>query len=189
MGAISFILCSLSLLAQGQPTDVRLSKLYPPNFPSMANAARVGADVELKLSIRQDGMVAAAVVVGGTEHLPPDGAFANWGLPQFKQAALESALHSRFECPGCILPVTLYSLTYSFQPGLLLRGKCPSIDPVNPMWRRTYPPEVSDNHVDVVGPVLPMCPGPEAFHRPFHSAKCLYLWKCSVIPAFPRTDH
>jgi hypothetical protein len=174
---------------QRQEAEIRLTTLYPPDFPAMANAARVGGDVELKVGIRLDGTVESATAVGGTEHLPANGAFANWGLPQFTQAALESATQSRFECRGCVLSVTFYSLAFSFEPGPLLRGNCPSVEPMNPLWRRTNQPEVTQagNHVAVIGPLLPVCPGPQDYYQQVRSAKCLYLWKCSAVPAFHAT--
>jgi hypothetical protein len=117
LGALTFSAVSENALAQAgdvqqQETQITLTKLYPPVFPSMANAARLGENVEVKLGIRSDGTVDSAAVVGGTEYLPVDGAFAGWGLPQFTQAALESATQSRFECRGCVLPVTFYTLVF-----------------------------------------------------------------------------
>lgn len=125
------ILSGTSAAAQTQGGAITLTTLSPPVFPDSVNSAQVGGDVELKLSIRQDGGVASAAVVGRHER-PVNAPFANWGLSQLEQSALTSAKQSRFDCGGCSLATTDYTLLYSFDPGPVLRGHCPSSDPMNP---------------------------------------------------------
>jgi hypothetical protein len=90
---------------QNQEAEITLTVLRAPIFPPMGNADRIGGNVELKVGIRLDGTVESATAVGGSENVPADGAFGT-KLPEFIQAALESATQSRFECRGCVLPVT-----------------------------------------------------------------------------------
>jgi len=82
--------------------EVALTKLSQPVYPQLARQARIGGDVELRLEIRSDGSVESAVVVSGH--------------PMLRQAALDSASKSQFDCHGCSDEVTQYSLVYSFLP-------------------------------------------------------------------------
>ena len=162
-----------------------------PSFPAMANAARVGADVELRLGIHRDGTVGSVTAVSGTAH-PANGGFAKWGLTEFTRVAIESATQSLFDCQGCVLPVTFYSLVYSFEPGPQLRGDCPSVDPINPLWRQPSSQQrvaLDGSHVIVTGPRMPVCPGPDDIFIETRSARCLYLWKCRKAPAPPENHH
>ena len=111
--------------AQTLRPEITLTELYPPIFPHDINAALVGGDVELKLGIRQDGSVESAVVVTSRER-PVNAAFAKWGLSRLEKIALTSAKRSRFDCLGCTLAINDFELTYSFDPGPVLRGDCPS---------------------------------------------------------------
>jgi TonB family protein len=81
-------------------TGVVLTKLFPPAYPPLARQARIMGDVKLQVGIRQDGSVASGDVVSGH--------------PMLKQAALDSAQKSQFECRQCGDPVTAYSMTYTF---------------------------------------------------------------------------
>lgn len=81
-------------------TGVVLTKLFPPAYPPLARQARIMGDVKIQVGIRQHGSVASAEAISG--HL------------MLKQAALDSAQKSTFECRGCGDPVTMYSLTYTF---------------------------------------------------------------------------
>jgi hypothetical protein len=146
---------------QNPEAEITLTRLYAPTFPPFASVAQLGAEIELNIGVRTDGTVESTTVVAAKLHLPLNGTFANWGLPQFTETALESATRSGFDCRGCVLPVTFYSLSYLFIPGPLLRGDCPSVDPGNPLWRDVHPELTqSDNHIVMVGPLLPVCPTP-----------------------------
>ena len=79
---------------------VVLTELSPPIYRSLARQARITGDVKLQLGIRQDGSIASAELISGH--------------PMLKQAALDSANKSKFECRGCKETVTTYLLTYTF---------------------------------------------------------------------------
>ena len=67
--------------------DVVLVKLAPPVYPPLARQARIMGDVKVLLTIRLDGTVESAELFSGH--------------PMLKQAALDSAKKSQFECRGC----------------------------------------------------------------------------------------
>jgi TonB family protein len=83
------------------PSGVVLLKLSDPIYPRLAQQARIAGEVDLMLGIRRDGTFESAVVVSGH--------------PMLKQAALDSAQRSQFECVGCGEAVNLYALKYKFQ--------------------------------------------------------------------------
>jgi len=98
-----------TLIAQVEGKDqdskgqVVLSKLFPPVFPPLARQAMVFGDVHLKVSIRPDGSINSVEVIDGS--------------PVFREAVLESARKSQFDCKDCG-PSDLVerTFTYSFQP-------------------------------------------------------------------------
>jgi hypothetical protein len=142
-----------------QGVAITITRLHPPVFPAMANAGRVGGDIELKLGVRQNGSVASAAVVSGRGR-PVNAPFSNSELKEFVQAALESARKSRFQCRGCTLPVTSYSLVYSFEPGPLLRDHCPSMDVSNTLFERRAEPRIDQSWSRTgIGPGLKRTPG------------------------------
>jgi TonB family protein len=79
---------------------VKVTKLFPPAYPPLARQAEIAGDVVIRLMIGQDGTVLSAEVVTGH--------------PVLKQAALDSAKKSEFECHGCGSSGASYSLTYTF---------------------------------------------------------------------------
>ena len=147
---------------QGQ---VVLSKLSPPAYPPLARAARVAGDVEIALHVRQDGSVESAEVVKGN--------------PLLKEAALDSALRSKFECRGCGETSVSYSVLYTFgyttdQQCCQSREKSAAV---------SQPPESQpgvaqlQNHVTILSEPFCICdPGPDVVK--VRSAKCLFLWHC-----------
>src|SRR5208282_6382309 len=106
---VAICFCTTVELALGQSTErpsapqdgVVLAKLSEPIYPPLALQARIAGDVDLILTLRRDGTVESAVVVSGH--------------PMLKQAALDSAQRSQFECGGCGGVVTSYELKYRFQ--------------------------------------------------------------------------
>jgi hypothetical protein len=80
---------------------VVLVKLSPPIYPPLARVARVNGDVQIQLSIRRDGSIESTSVV--------------IGHPLLKQAALESAQKSTFDCHNCRSDGNTYGLTFSFR--------------------------------------------------------------------------
>jgi TonB family protein len=170
-GAVLWVIYH-SAFAQTTPTvhlgepRAALVNLHSPLFPPLANQARIAGQVELKLSIKQDGTVESVTVVNGH--------------PLLRSAALESVAKSKFECSECTHSVT-YSLVYFFVPGKLLPEGCTAGTPDSNSLKQSSETQTSysDNRVTVVGPALAMCPGPphEASSK-VRSAVCLYLWKC-----------
>jgi TonB family protein len=164
---LSVVAIALSLMqnAAGQAgatsetaqTGVVLSKLSQPVYPQMARIAHIQGDVEVKLGIRNDGSIESAVAVSGH--------------PILKQAALDSAQQSRFECRGCGNEVTFYSLTYSFQ---FATGTY-----VLPKPNESGGDHVvqSENRVTIFAEPVPVHLTNFAYVRA-RSANCLYLWTC-----------
>ena len=126
----------------------------------------------MQVSIHKDGSVESAEVV-------------SWH-PMLKQAALESAQKSQFECNGCAEGTTSIEMTYTFAVDIakLDPDRCCCSHP-----RRERPAETQfsqlGNHVAVtVDPgFVCMCPDEctarwAEEHSHYRSLKCLYLWKC-----------
>jgi TonB family protein len=118
IGAIGvFVATTQSMFAQeAEPavapqTGVVLVKLAPPIYPPLARQARIMGDVKIQLTVRQDGSVETAELFSGH--------------PMLKQAALDSAKKSQFECRGCNDRGTSYSLTYTF--GFQNDGGCSDV--------------------------------------------------------------
>jgi TonB family protein len=141
--------------ATGAPTPetgVVLTNLFPPVYPPLARQARITGDVKIQVAIRQDGSVASAEVISGH--------------PMLKQAGLESAQKSTFECQswslgvyvvGCRDAVPSFTLIYTFG----MRDDLDGLD----------------------------CSGAKRLR----SAKCFYLWGCgnwrSPTPRKPAFGH
>lgn len=142
--------------------DVSLLELYPPTYPPLAQQARITGAVEIKLNIRPDGTIESADVINGH--------------PILREAALQSARQSRFECTKCAQVLTPYVLTYRFE-----------IVPRDPQKTCTEPePVATPAKVDVLKHEVAVfawsmftCDPPIELIR-VRSAKCLYLWKCGV---------
>jgi TonB family protein len=131
---------------------IALLTLYPPVYPPLARQARILGDVKIEVHVRKDGTVDSAEVVSGH--------------PMLKQAALDSAQKSTFECQGCGDAVTSFTLTYTFgtrddladfhcsSTTRLRSGKCLYLWKCGG-WRNTYPPRTavghSSDHVMVLG--------------------------------------
>ncbi len=106
---MSLAVASRSLMAQAPSKDqdiepqVILRKLFPPVYPPLARQARAVGDVHLRVSIHSDGSIVAVSVIDGS--------------PVLRQAALDSAKQSQFECKDCGQSDHLVegTFTYSFQ--------------------------------------------------------------------------
>jgi TonB family protein len=132
---------------------VVLVNLSPPLYPRLARQAHIKGDVELVLHVRQDGSVESAAVVSGH--------------PLLKEAALDSARKSQFECRNCTQGVNLQHFVYTFEFGPTVYCSPPDA---------SYPRVVhSATHVTVIDQPIGTCdPAAERVR----SAKCLYLWRC-----------
>jgi TonB family protein len=138
-----------------------LTKLSEPTYPRLAEAAHIEGYVDVILTIRRDGTVESAQVVAGHAML--------------KQAALESAQHSQFDCGSCIEAATRYALKYKFQ--IVSRGLPGDCD----YSEKQSPAETDTLHHEILvkGWAMAIC-DPAADIRRVRSAKCLYLWRCGT---------
>ena len=104
LGAVLSLTLSLARAQQvpsaPQEPLVKITKLSPPVYPPLTREAHIAGDVVVRLLIGQDGAVKNAEVVSGH--------------PMLKQAALESARKSQFECLACAASGSSYFLTYTF---------------------------------------------------------------------------
>ncbi|HWY22945.1 MAG TPA: hypothetical protein VNX26_17085, partial [Candidatus Acidoferrum sp.] len=106
--------------------------------------------------IRKDGSLDSAEIISGH--------------PLLKQAALDSAQRSQFECRACSVEVTTYSLAYAFE----ISGECrfgPNCEHIQ------SPPKVEQSQGRVAITAEPWCTC-DPVSRRVRSAKCFYLWKC-----------
>jgi TonB family protein len=142
---------------------VALIKLYDPTYPPLARQARITGDVDLILTIRKDGSVESATVVSGH--------------PMLKQAALDSAQRSQFECGGCGEAVASHAMKYKFQ--IIYREYPKDCDAPT---EKQPPAEVdlSRHQVTVSAWAIAFCGDPASRILKIRSAKCLYLWRCST---------
>ena len=149
--------------SQGQAVLAALSK---PIFSSQARAANVEGIVTLSVTVRPDGTTDAIFVSGP---------------PLLKQAALDSAKQSRFECRLCSAPSS-YTLIYDFKR--TSDGNC--CDGYgSPVQVKEQPPSSDEVGrpqmvVTVSTERMCLCDPSGTFTKRVRSLKCLYLWKCST---------
>jgi TonB family protein len=170
----TFIVClastesSAQAVSRSQTTegDIVLVSLSKPIYPPMARQARIAGDVNVTVTLRPDGMVESAVIVSGH--------------PILRQAALDSALQSRFECRMCSQATISYSLLYTFE--IISGDDCCNAFGVAPKVEQEAqsrnPQGLSQTHVVVRSEGVCIC-DPAADRTKKRSPKCLYLWKCS----------
>ena len=132
-------------------------KLSTPEYPPLARMARIAGEVKVTVSLRKDGAVELAEATGH---------------PLLKQAALESAQKSTFECRGCTKEATRL-LTFSFK--LNDDGDCSTPGSLQP-------PKVTQlgDHITIVAGANCITDGAGNHMVPsrVRSQKCLYLWRC-----------
>jgi hypothetical protein len=142
---------------------VVLVSLFPPIYPPLAKQARITGDVEVMVSVRRDGSLEAAVAVGGH--------------PLLKQAALNSANQSQFECLTCSQDVTSQRYVYTFQLGPTEYCSQGPVAPKTGQAQQSYPQVTqSMNHVILIDQPIGTCDMPKK--ALFRAARCLYLWRC-----------
>ncbi len=143
-----------NLIAQGeaksQETErqVVLSKLFLPNYPPLARQARIFGDVHLKVSIHSDGSIDSVTVIDGP--------------PMLRQAALDSARQSHFDCEHCEgAGLVERTFTYSFQiPGQKpVDSSCCLEEQVPSDKRPTTPVSQSDDLITITTPAMCECSG------------------------------
>lgn len=148
---------------EGQAVLVALSK---PIFSSGARVANVEGIVTISVAVRPDGTTDAIFVSG---------------LPLLKQAALDSAKQSRFECRLCSAPRS-YTLVYDFKR--TSDGNC--CDRYgSPVQVKEQPPSKDERGrpqtvITVSTERMCFCDPSGTFTKRVRSLKCLYFWKCST---------
>jgi hypothetical protein len=144
-----------------------LVNLAPLRYPPLALAARVWGDVEVTLEVRKDGNVESATVVSGP--------------PFLKDAALNSARQSHFDCHDCRQSVVSSRLVYSFQLGPTRYCSTSTVAP-NTEPEQASPAHVtqSQNHITVFDSPVGTCDLPAELGVKTRSPKCLYLWRCAI---------
>jgi TonB family protein len=154
----------------GPKDEVRLAKLSETIYPPLARQTHISGDVELALEIRADGSIQSATVVSGHPLLTP--------------AALDSARRSQFECRDCGQVAHTYRLSYSFQLGPTEYCNLGSDSSKAAQQEEPYPRVTqSQNHVTVVDRTVATCdPAGTVVRKKVRSAKCLYLWRCGLVP-------
>jgi TonB family protein len=143
-----------------------VTNLFKPVYPPLAKQTRITGDVVLTLKIRKDGRLESATVVSGH--------------PLLKQAALDSAERSQFECRNCSDEIRPFQMLYSFQLGPTSYCAETSETSKSDEKKQFYPRVLeSQNHVTVIDQPVGTCDlGPDVMR--VRSAKCLYLWRCSL---------
>jgi TonB family protein len=149
--------------------EVVLTKLFTPVYPPVARQACITGDVVLTIGIRQDGSVESAVAVSGH--------------PLLKQAALDSAQQSQFECRKCNQTVTSYQLQYTFQlevdePSNYCAGT-KAISSNDQPSQLVPLVSQSQNHVTIRAYFVPIIDYGSHIEKA-RSLKCLYLWRCGL---------
>ena len=171
VGLFVFVALASVVIAQSFPeTTVIVSRLSPPIYPKLALQARIATTVILNVSVRPDGTVDSVALVSGHPMLNP--------------AAMESAKKTEFQCKNCREPSTSYQMTYKFELGDALY--CKGIDANGyGIYDASADTEVSQSQgiIAVRGRPYATCdPAETISFVKFHSAKCLYLWRCGKRP-------
>ncbi len=158
--------CTVLAFAQNElKKDAVLVKLSQPVYPPLARQANIYGDVIVAVTVHPDGKTEVAL---------------ESGHPMLKQAALDSAEQSRFECRECASTAS-YQLVYSFR---LTKGNdCCSAMSVPA--QATLEPPLSDQNghrqtlITITAEEICLCDPPSHPTKKSRSLKCLYLWKCS----------
>ncbi len=139
---------------------VVLVKLSQPVYPAISRTAHVSGNIVVMLGVHQDGSIESAEVISGP--------------PLLREAALQSVRQSQFECRKSSDGITPYQMVYTFQ----FNNSC-DCDADSKQGQPTPGVTQSENHVTLVAQPVCLC-DPAADIVKVRSAKCLYLWKCSV---------
>lgn len=166
----TFLLVAPAAVPQSTTSDVVLTALSKPGYPSMAHVAQIAGDVKVEVRIRPDGSMESAAALSGH--------------PLLLSSAVESAKRSKFECRGCT-GTTAYILTYTFQITPRKSDPCCCTQRKTPEGNSTDNwPKLShtQDHITLTAGPICVCPDSCGFADRYRSAKCLYLWKCGVHP-------
>jgi TonB family protein len=142
-----------------------LVNLSPPIYPPQAHQANIYGEVHVAVMVFPNGKTDVTV---------------ESGHPMLKQAALDSAKQSRFECRQCDAAVS-YELVYSFR--VIQGSDCCSA--ISVPARVALEPQPSDAtgqrqiHINITTEEICLCDPAVQLTKKNRSLKCLYLWKCS----------
>jgi TonB family protein len=146
------------LLALGNASlcgqSLKIVSLNPPQYPPIALAARVSGEVNLKITILENGTTEGVEVLSGP--------------PMLLQTAIDSARGSTFVFNRDNHSGNSYQLTYKYILKVLDCDQAPD---------SSYPQAQYDsNIVMITGQAIPLCdPGGVVRVR---SIRCLYVWRC-----------
>ena len=135
---------------------MKIVNLKPPIYPPIARAAHVAGEVDLEISILENGAAGDVRVKSGPQML--------------REAAVESAKSSLFQAVGLRNDSHSYVLVYKFalEPASCGEGR-----------EMSYPHVSYDSTtVTISDKAVELC-DPAADIR-VRSAKCLFLWKCGL---------
>lgn len=161
------VVASFAIGEHAQDSTVILKSFASPVYSSSARAANVSGDVRVLVLVHPDGTLASATVLSGH--------------PMLKQAALDSAWHSIFNCNGCVAD-SPYLLVYKFQQ--IAGDDCCSASGVVPKIEQAAASRDQqgrpETQVAVIAEHTCLCDPAATFTERVRSLKCLYLWKCAV---------
>jgi TonB family protein len=168
-------LAQVAARSNSEEQGVTLARLSPPIYPPLAKQARIIGDVDLELSVRQDGSLESVAVVTGH--------------PLLTQAALDSVRHSQFECRSCGEAVTSERIVYTFQLDSTEYCSQTPVTSNTDQGKKSYPQVIqSINHVTVMDEPIGTCDSEIFSVKKVRSAKCLYLWRCGVSTLITHQD-
>jgi hypothetical protein len=146
--------------------NVVLVSLFKPVYPPLARQANIAGKVSVTVTVHQNGTTEAV-----TES----------GHPLLRQAALDSATQSHFECRGCGVSLS-YLLVYTFKQ--VSAGDCCSASSMPPQVEQESPTTDQQGqpltYITIAALHSCLCdPTFTVTKQRARSLKCLYLWKCS----------
>ena len=146
--------------------SVVLVSLFKPVYPPLARQTNITGKVSVTVTVHQDGTTEVV---------------AESGHPLLRQAALDSATRSHFECRECSVPLS-YLLVYTFKQTSL--GDCCSAFSVPPQVEQELPTTDAQGqtltHIAIATEQVCFCdPSFTVTQERVRSLKCLYLWRCT----------
>jgi hypothetical protein len=161
--------------SNSEKQGVTLARLSPPIYPPLAKHARIIGDVDLELTVRQDGSLESVAVVSGH--------------PLLTAYALDSVQHSQFECRSCGEAVTSERIVYTFQLDSTEYCSQKPVTSNTDQGKKSYPQVLqSINHVTVIDEPIGNCDSEIFSVKEVRSAKCFYLWRCGVSTLITHED-
>ena len=147
--------------------EIVITKLSPPSYPPLALQARITGTVVLNVTVRRDGSIESVTVVSGH--------------PILRDAALDSARHTAWECKGCSEAAITHRFEYKFEQGESASCTQWGRDANGDLIYNKHAVRVtqSGDTMTIIDSPVPIC-DPAAELRKVRSPKCFYLWRCGV---------